>query len=117
VTIANLITRECVLILRDPTGTRDDYGNETTLDYTDDSLCELQQRSANERDDSGESSDDDWNVFFLTGTDLTTASAVQVDGDVYEFVGAPWTVRHPITGADSHIEVKARRTAGAEDGS
>ena len=114
-TIANLITRECVLILRDTVESTDAYGNVEYVDFGVDSLCEIQQRSANERYDSGEVSDDQWSVFFLTGTDLTTASAVQVGEDVYEFIGDPWTTRNPTTGIDSHIEVRARRTAGALD--
>lgn len=112
-----MITRECILIQRVPTGSYDRFGNDQDLDATEDALCELQQRTPNERGDSGEVSDDEWRVFFLPGVDLSTASAVQVDGEVYELVGDPWVARNPRTGATSHIEVKARRTAGALDGS
>lgn len=115
--IADLITRDCFLILRDPTGSFDGHGNAVVLDSTADAVCEIQQRSASERGESGEVSDAEWRLFFLPTVDLTTASAVQVDGEVYEIVGEPWTVRNPLRKTDSHIEVKARRTAGAEDAS
>lgn len=98
-------------------GTTDAHGAEVVTETSVDALCELQQTSANERGESGEVSDDAWRLFFAAGTDLSTASAVVVDNEIYEIVGTPWTVRNPRTQVDSHIEVKARRTAGAADGS
>lgn len=115
--LSTLLNRECILLLRDPTGSTDDYGNDVTTTSNVDTVCELQQKRRDEDDDQGETSDTHWLLILPAGTQIDTGDAVQIDGQVYELVGAPWEARNPRTGAASHIECTVRRTAGSEDAS
>lgn len=116
--LEQLLNRPCTLLLRDSTGDKDDYGNEKTGDPTEvETVCELQQQRRDEQDDQGETSDTTWLVILPAGTEIDTGDAIQIDGYVYELVGAPWRARNPRTQAESHVEATARRAAGAENAS
>lgn len=114
--ISDLITRPCTLRLRSESGTEDDYGNDIPTETEVDTVCELQKeirRSSEEPGGQGELSDTLWSLFLPAGTQIDTGDAVEVDGALYEMVGSPWPVRHPLTGVESHVEASVRRTAGA----
>jgi hypothetical protein len=114
--IADLITTPCTLRLRSESGVEDDYGNDVPTETTVETVCELQKqirRSSEEPEGQGEISDTLWALFLPAGTDVDTSDVVEVDGEMYEMVGEPWPVRHPITGVESHVEASVRRVAGA----
>lgn len=115
--LEQLLNRPCTLLLRDSTGETDEYGNAKTGTTSVETVCELQQQRRDEPDDQAETSDTTWLVILPAGTEIDTGDAVQVDGHVYELVGAPWHARNPRTQAESHVEATARRTAGAENAS
>jgi hypothetical protein len=118
VPLASLINRKCTIFRRSPSGSSDDYGNAIKTETAVETLCEIQQRSRDERDDQGELSDTLWNAYFPAGTALRTGDEVRVDGIGYfELVGDPWPARNPRTQAESHLEATLRRTAGDEEGS
>lgn len=112
--IENLINRECVLLLRSPSGSTDEYGNELVVETLVSTVCELQPRRVDEAGDEGEVSDDDYVAYFLP-RDLSTADAVVVDGATYEFTGKPPVRRNPRTGTDIYAKAFVRRIAGAGD--
>lgn len=113
--ISSLITRPCTLRLRSATG-EDDYGDDTHTETEIDTVCELQKqvrRASEEPEAQGELSDTLWNLYLPAGTEIDTGDVVEIDGQLYEMVGAPWSVEHPRTGVEHHVEANVRRTAGA----
>lgn len=106
--IDRLLTRACTIVTRSDSGDTDDYGNPIETETSTDTACELQQLQRAEPNDAGEFSDSTWAIFLPAGTTISTGDAVTVDETVYELVGAPWEVRHPITGRMTHIECTAR---------
>lgn len=115
--ISTLINRTCHLHLRDESGTLDDYGNDLPSVTVTATVCEIQPRRANEDDNQGELSDDDYVAYFIPGTDLSTADAVVVAGETFELVGKPPVWRSPRTGENVYVAAYVRRTAGSEDAS
>jgi Family of unknown function (DUF6093) len=117
--ISDLMTRTCTLLLREQSG-EDGYGNEETEDTELQTVCEVQQAQRLEEPGEGEVSDVRWNGFFPVdpGQALSTGDAVRVTGiGVLELVGEPWVVRDPEEQIDSHVEASMRLVAGAEAGS
>lgn len=113
--LANLLNRPCTITRRSSTSTRDEYGKKLKATTTLATVCELQQRSRDEQDNQGETSDTEWLLVLPAGTAIDTGDAVTVTGEgTFELVGAPWRARNPRTGAESHIEATLRRTAGSE---
>jgi hypothetical protein len=113
--ISRLISRPCTLILRRDGDATDEFGNPIAEETEVETVCELQQRRRDERIGAGETSDTFWALYLRPGEDLRTSDAVEVDGEVYELVGEPWTVRNSRTGATSHVQATVRRVAGSED--
>lgn len=103
------------MIHRDPSGSTDDYGNEIPAETSEETVCELQQRSREEQPDQGELGDSLWLLVLPAATEIDTGDAVVVDGYRFELVGPPWTVRNPRTRTVSHVEATVRRAAGEED--
>lgn len=119
-TLSSLISRPCTIIRRVSSSDVDEYGNEEPDEETVETVCEAQPTRIAEPAAGDEVSDEDWTGFFLPGdaTTLTTADAVWVDGlGTFEIVGRPPTLRNPRTGIDAFVQVRLRRTAGAETGS
>jgi hypothetical protein len=112
-----MINRVCIITRRSESGVEDDYGNDIPSTSTETTVCELQQRTRDEQDAEGETSDTYWNLYLLTGEDFRAGDRVQVDGQLYEAFGDAWPVVHPITGDASHVECTVRRAAGSEDAS
>lgn len=115
--LSDLMTRPCTLVMRDSTGTIDDDGEEVVTTTEVETVCELQQQQRNEQDDQGELSETTWRLFLphVAATQLLRgADRVVVEAQVFELIGDPWPVRHPVTGAGSHVEATARRVAGAD---
>lgn len=108
--IADLLTRTVTIVRRSDSGNTDDYGNAIPAETTTDTVGELQQQQRNEPGDQGETSDTRWALFLPAGTEIGTSDTVTVDGQAFEMVGDPWTVRDPETGSDSHLECTVRRT-------
>lgn len=115
--ITSLINRTCTIVSRSAGGDVDEYGGEVLTETSTTTVCELQQRRADERELQGESSDDRWIAFLNPDEEIETADILIVDGQKFEVVGDPWVARNPRTRENSHIEVQLRRTAGSEDGS
>ena len=113
--IANLLTTPCTLLVRSDSGSDDGYGNSVSTVTEVETVCAIQQRSRDEEESQGELSDTSWLGVFPAGTDLTTADAVDVEGyGRFELVGDPWTVAdHLVAGTPHHVEATLRRTGAA----
>lgn len=111
-TVVALLTLDCTITHRAPSGTKDAFGDETTTDSTASTVCELQQRQRTEQTAGGELSDTQWLLVVPAGTTIATGDTVTVDGNDYEVHGEPWTVRNPRTAVVSHIEATLRRVTG-----
>jgi hypothetical protein len=112
--IGRLLTRPCVITSRTDSGEVNDYGDPVPTDAEVNTTCELQKqlrRASEEPAGHGEFSDTLWELFLPAGTEIGTGDVVTVDGLAYEMVGAPWPVRHPRTGQETHVEATVRRTA------
>lgn len=114
--VTSLINRPCTIRRRSASGV-DAYGGEIFTTTNVETCCELQQARRDEPADGGEVSYDTWTIFLLPDESIDTGDAIIVDGHAYELIGEPWTARNPRTQTDSHIEITARRTAGAADDS
>jgi hypothetical protein len=106
----SLLTRPCTIEHRTQVGPPDDYGTPTDVIVTEDVLCEVQQRSRNESEGMAEVGIEQWFLCLPPFVSVTTLDRVVIDGLRYEFVGPPWPVRHPRTGAASHVECTVKRT-------
>lgn len=117
--IAQLLNLPATIVHRDDSGDEDDYGNAKVTETRVDTVCELQRafRATEEDERLGETSDTLWNVYLPAGTLVSTAAALEIDGQTFELVGEPWAVRNPRTGVESHMEARVRRVAGAGDAS
>lgn len=112
--VARLLTRPCTITSRTDSGEVNDYGDPVLTETTTETVCELQKqvrRASEEPAAAGELSDTLWDLFLPAGTTVGTGDVVTVDGATYEMVGAPWAVRHPRTGEETHVEAGVRRTA------
>jgi hypothetical protein len=105
----SLLTRAAVLEHREQTGPPDDYGTPSDVIVTEAVLCEFQQRERSEADGMGEVGSEQWLVVLPPAVVATTWDRLLVDGAAYEFIGPPWAVRHPRTGAISHVEATVKR--------
>lgn len=114
--VTELINRTCV-VTTPVAGEQDDFGLDAAPSppVVVTTVCEIQQRRADEPGGGGETSDADWIGFFLPSISLRTSSKITVDGETYEVVGDPWRVRSPFEQAEDHIEAELRRTTGAGD--
>lgn len=116
--LANLLNRTCTITRRSTSASEDDYGNAIDSQTNVQTVCEIQQRSRDEQDDQGETSDTLWLLVLPAGTAIDTSDKVSVPGmGEFEMVGAPWPARNPRTQQESHVEATLRRTAGPEVGS
>lgn len=117
-TITNLINLPCQIVRRTPSGLEDDYGNEIPGETVVSTVCEFQKlpRSSDQEDASrNELAESRWNVFFPAGTDVDSGDALIIGGTEYEVDGDPWDARNPLTDQVSHVELMAKRVAGADD--
>lgn len=114
-TLSQLLNTPVTIISRSTSGEIDDYGNEVSAEAEAETVGELQQTRRDEQDDQGELSDTSWLLILPAGTSIDTGDVVEVNGDRYELVGAPWPARNPRTRLETHIEATLRRTAGSED--
>lgn len=114
--LSELINRPCQ-ISTPVAGEQDDFGLDSPSSPPVEvgTVCEIQQRRADEPGAGGETSDATWIGFFLPEISLRTSATVLCDGEAYEVVGDPWRVRSPFDQEFSHIEADLRRTAGAGD--
>lgn len=115
--LSTLISRPCVIVYRSESGDTDDYGNDLPTETRVDSVCEVQQVRRDEPGDQGETSDTRWDGFFLPGTDLRTADAVEVEGiGTFELVGDPWEADSGSSGVH-HAEASLRLVRGSDEAS
>jgi hypothetical protein len=105
----HLLTLPCTIERRSD-GAPDDYGTPVPVYTPEDALCEFQQRSRNESEGMAEVGTEQWLLVLAAGTQLTTFDRVVVNGESFELDGPPWPVRHPITGAASHVECTVKRS-------
>lgn len=115
--LASLLGRPCTIVQRSDSGATDPYGNDVATEALLETVCEIQQQRRDEPGDQGEVSDARWLGILPAGTELGTGDGVLVDDMLFECVGAPWPVRNPRTGQESHVEASLRRVAAAESGS
>lgn len=107
--IESLISQGCTLVNRvESEDEIDDYGKPLVQEDSTETVCYLEQRQRSEDASAGETSSSDWLAVFREDEDVNTASALIVDGVIYEFVGAPWPVRDPELDVVSHIEATVR---------
>lgn len=118
--LSTLINRPCTLRISTGETDTDGLGNEyAELDDVE-TVCELQQLTREEEGNQGELSDTGWRAFFLPAEEMgdnPTGNQLVVDGDVYEFVGAPEHKRNPRTQLLEQWEVTLRHTGTEESGS
>lgn len=123
--IEHLLTLPCTLVLRTSTGATNDHGEEVMSTQEVDTVCEFQQRgrtepttegaSARTTGDQGDLSVTSWLLVLPAGCPAVDSGDQVVIGDlIYEFVGAPWRARNPVTGVESHVECTVVRTAGQD---
>lgn len=112
--ISSLINKPCTLLVRTD-GREDAHGNAEQDETAVAAVCELQQRRRDEPALQNELSVTEWDAFFPAGTVAHTGDGLLVDGAEYEFVGDPWPVRNPRSGAISHVEATVRRSAASGD--
>lgn len=107
--IDHLLTRACTVTRRTDSGEINDYGDAVATETAVETKCEFQQLRRTEYE--GNLSETAWLVVLPAGTEIGAGDMVTVDATNYEVVGDPWEVRHPSTGALTHIEATALRTA------
>lgn len=107
--IDHLLTRSCTVTRRTDSGEINDYGDPVPDETAVETSCELQQLRRTEHE--GDLSETAWLLVLPAGTEIGAGDMVAVDGTDYEVVGDPWGVRHPRTGALTHIEATCLRTA------
>jgi hypothetical protein len=108
--VLRLINQPCTLIKRVRDG-KTPHGDPKWKETEVETVCSLDSantRRADEPGDQGEFSDSEWRIFLRPDEDVSTTSAVIVDGDKYEFVGKPWRAWDPTRNEYSHIEVIGR---------
>lgn len=112
-TLTTLINRPCTITHRTWDGAADRYGSKLPVETDVVTVCELQQRQRNERDDAGETIDSSWLLVLLPETVIAAGDTVSVVGDgEFEVHGEPWVSRNPRTQIVSHIEATVKRAAG-----
>lgn len=114
-TVAALLTLDCTITHRAPSGAKDAFGDEQTTETPISTVCELQQRQRTEQTAGGELSDTQWLLVVPAGTTIATGDTVTADDKDFEVHGEPWTVRNPRTSVVSHIEATLRRITGTTD--
>lgn len=114
--VAGLITRPCVLLLRTTDG-KNAHGKAIKDETRVETVCHIQQDRTTEPPAAGEVADTFYNCWFLpddeNAADLTTGDAVEVDGLVHEMVGVADPVVPPWSDQPDHIQTRLRRVAGA----
>jgi hypothetical protein len=106
--ITHLLTRPCTL-RKQVEGPKDEFGDVTYTATEKSTTCELQQAQTTEFRDGRQLQVSTWNLYLPSGEDPAGWDEVELDGQVWTFEGDPWTVRHPRTGALSHVESRVRR--------
>ena len=103
-----LMTRPCVVRHIERTGA-DDMGEPTTTVTTTDTVCELQQATTAEQRADGLVVVTGWAAFLPPDVDVSALDEIEADGLRFTVDGDPWTVRHPMTGAASHQQLRLRQ--------
>jgi hypothetical protein len=109
VALSDFISTQCQLLRRVESGDRDEDGNAIPDEDAVDTLCDLQQVSAQEH--QGELSDTTWMLFFGPDESVHAGDAVRIRDEEYELVGDPWRPKD-FKGGFSHIQARARQTIG-----
>lgn len=102
--LGDMINRPCTVHVRADDGERDEHNNPVRNDSTRETVCELQQRSRSELSGQTEVSATEWVAFFHAGEELDRAFQLEVDGQIFEFDGAPWPAWNSRTQKIAHIE-------------
>ncbi len=108
-----LINRPCTILRRSDT-TDDEYGDPTTANTSESTVCELQLysklRATGGETGLDQAGEDEGRVFFLGSvTPPSNLDAVIVDGATYEFTGPLAAVRNPRNGQISHLQGNVKR--------
>ena len=117
--LAQLISTPCTLILGSQVEDGDDFSDEAPEEPDEvEAVCHIEQARRDEPDDQGELSVTLWTLFFLPDEeDLETADSVIVPGfGTFELKGDPWPALNPRTNRVEHVEATAVRTGGADEG-
>ncbi len=113
--IADLINTPCTLVSRSASS-RDRFNNPVREDETRETVCAIQQRGRSEVSGQIEISQSEWLAFFLADEDLSHVDQLIVNGQTFEFVGAPWRVFNEFKNVYSHVEASLEvATAGEEE--
>lgn len=111
------LDKPCTIIRRIDLGGSDAYGNEVPGEELEATVCYFEQRARDEDDLAGELGVETYMALLPVGTDLSTASALVVDGHKYELVGPPARREAPQAWLSPlhHVEATVKRTAGAAE--
>lgn len=111
------LDKPCTIIRRIDVGATDDYGDEIPGEELEETVCYFEQRARDEDDLAGELGSETYMALLPFGTDLSTASAIVVDGRKYELVGPPAHREAPAAWLSPlhHTEATVKRTAGGEE--
>lgn len=104
--IHRLMVIPCQVHHSDP-GVVDEYGDHPiAIESSTDEVCYMWQSTRGEAD---EVEHERWQIVFRPGVAIDANDSVTVRGVTFQVHGNPWTVVHPVTGFETHIEATVRR--------
>jgi hypothetical protein len=98
----------CVITHVEADGPPDEYGDPTETSTTTPTRCYLAQRSRTEMGLTPVEVDR-WSLYLPAGTKIDGNDTVGVMGGVFQVIGEPWPVIHPLTLRVNHIEATLER--------
>ena len=107
--LATFISQPCTIITRSDDAT-DQYGDQTKLETSTASLCELQPTGAPREAEGGNIGFTTWRLYLDGSVALNSDDAIIVDGAAYELVGDAETRRNSRTGLAEYTAAIVRRT-------
>lgn len=115
--LSQLINRNCTIIRKTSSGSIDELGNVVDAETSVATVCEIQQTTADEVQNT-EWGSAEYKGFFPAGTELDTGDVVEVDDlGTLEVVGLPARRWNPRIQTEQFVRAWLHQTAGAEDSS
>lgn len=108
--IANLLTQPGVLIIRNQTGSEDEYGTPTWTTDEVSVMCHVQPRTSQELVEAAGAGITGWRGWFPPFSLIEPADALLLDdGRQFEFVGPPRPWVNPSLNVEQHVEADLQR--------
>jgi len=98
----------CLITHVEADGPPDEYGDPTETETQTATRCYLAQRSRSEIGLTPVEVDR-WVIYLPAGTHVDANDAVAVMGGVFQVIGEPWPVWHPLTLRVNHVEATLER--------